>query len=64
MLLAPGSSKQYIYYPNQWDEHCNSQNLDPFKALVQSGIEFLTECYHKSKIGYSAINTARFIPRD
>ena len=57
--LAPGTSKQYKYYLTRWEEYCNGKNIDPYKATVQSGIAFLTELYHSSNIGYSAINTAR-----
>ena len=53
-----GTSKQYQSYLSRWQEYCIENQLDPFEATVENGIEFLTSLFNKG-LGYSAINTAR-----
>jgi len=52
------TSKQYHTYLTRWEQYCSENSIDPLRATIQHGIEFLTHLYQKG-LGYSAINTAR-----
>ena len=42
-------------------EFSSCKNINPFKACVNDGADFLTEIFHESKCEYSAINTVRSV---
>ena len=57
--LAAGTYKQYRPYINKWIKFCEDKKVDPTQAQTVVGIEYLTQLFHESNVGYSAINTAR-----
>ena len=55
-----GTRKQYAPpYIKKWFEYCTDHKLDPVTAPTTSGAEFLADLFYKTKLEYSAMNTAR-----
>ena len=57
--IARGTARQYQSYIQKWAEFCASRKVDPTRADINNGIEFLTTLFQTTNIGYSSINTAR-----
>ena len=51
--------KQYATYLSRWVTYCKTKQLDVTHATINDGLDFLTLLY-KHRVGYSAINTARY----
>ena len=56
---SEGTSKQYIGYVKKWLQFCGEKAHSPIHPSVAVVLDFLTELFHKDKLGYSALNTAR-----
>ena len=56
---SAGTKKQYKPYIDKWCKYCSEHGLDPVKAPINAGAEFLADIFHTTKLEYSAMNTAR-----
>lgn len=54
-----GTKSQYKPYITKWCDYCSKQGLNPLKAPVNAGAEFLADLFYSTKLEYSALNTAR-----
>ena len=57
--ISAGTNSQYKTTFNRWIAYCSSKNIDPFKATIAEGLEFLTHLFEKFNLYYSAMNSAR-----
>ena len=53
-----GTKQQYKPFLTKWEQYCSQRKINPFSAPIAHGINFLEEL-HQTRIGYSALNTAR-----
>ena len=53
-----GTASQYQTYYKKWELFCRQQNINPLRATLQDGINFLAQLF-ATGVGYSCINTAR-----
>ena len=51
--------RQYKTYIQKWVNFCNSEQTSLFSPSVNDVLTFLSKLFHESKLGYSAMNTAR-----
>ena len=56
---APKTRTQYECYISKWISFCSSNKIDPFRAKIAQGIDFLVWLFKEHSLGYSAVNTAR-----
>ena len=56
---APASRTQYECYISRWITFCSKKKIDPFRAEIAQGVEFLVWLFSSLSLGYSAVNTAR-----
>ena len=55
---SEGTTKQYAPYLRRGFSFCSENELQPLKADVTSGAEFLTQYFRQSSCEYSSVNTA------
>ena len=56
---SSGTCNQYSLHINRWMIFCVENNVDPVKADVRMGAEFLTQYFYQTTVDYSSRNTAR-----
>ena len=54
-----GTKAQYNPYIKKWENFCNNRNINPLIGSPAEVVNFLSEIFHNSGIGYSAMGTAR-----
>ena len=56
---SSGTCNQYSLHINRWMIFCVENNVDPVKANVRMGAEFLTQYFYQTTVDYSSRKTAR-----
>ena len=52
------NQRQYKPYLKRWEDFCRTRAINSISRSVEDGVNFLAEQLYRSRIGYSAINTA------